>query len=380
MIYLNQSEDSSSALHKTQKRQPAQKTLIKYIDDSSSQINVIAVAVSAKPLIIDEIQLPEKLDYGQVIVRVMSSGICGSQIGEIEGVKGEDKFLPHLLGHEGGGVVEKIGPGVTKIKKGDHVVMHWRKGVGIESATPQYKWDNRVVNAGWVTTFNECAVVSENRLTPIPKEVDFDTAALLGCAVTTGFGVVNNDAKLKIGESLAVFGVGSVGMNIIQGAHLVSAYPIIAIDLYEHKLEQAKKFGATHTINASTQDVAAEVLKIVGSQGVDVAIDNTGNPRVVEMAYDVTAVTGRTILVGVLDKKNKVSLYTLPLHFDKKFFGSHGGKSFPTADIPNYLKIINNAKAKIKEMITHRYKLDNINQALDEMKQGLVGKCIINFT
>src|SRR3990167_4306537 len=103
-----------------------------------------------KPLVIDDITLPDKLEYGQVLVRVISSGICGSQIGEIEGVKGVDKFLPHLLGHEGGGVIEKIGAGVTKVKKGDHVVMHWRKGVGIESATPQYKWDNRVVNAGWV--------------------------------------------------------------------------------------------------------------------------------------------------------------------------------------------------------------------------------------
>src|SRR3989344_6266802 len=122
-----------------------------------------------QPLTVDQIELTTPLEYGQVLVRVICSGICGSQIGEIEGVKGEDKFLPHLLGHEGGGVVEKIGPGVTKIKKGDHVVMHWRKGVGIESATPQYKWDNRVVNAGWVTTFNEWAVVSENRLTPIPQ-------------------------------------------------------------------------------------------------------------------------------------------------------------------------------------------------------------------
>jgi S-(hydroxymethyl)glutathione dehydrogenase/alcohol dehydrogenase len=333
-----------------------------------------------KPLVIDDIQLPDKLEYGQVLVRVVSSGICGSQIGEIEGVKGPDKFLPHLLGHEGGGVVEKIGPGVSKVKKGDRVVMHWRKGVGIESATPQYLWGKTKVNAGWITTFNEFAIVAENRVTAIPDDVDFETAALLGCAVTTGFGVVNNDAKLKIGESLAVFGVGSVGMNIIQGASLVSAYPIIAIDLYDHKLEQAKKFGASHTINAANQDVAAEIFKIVGSQGVDVAIDNTGNPKVVETAYDVTSVTGRTVLVGVLDKKNKVALYTLPLHFDKKFFGSHGGGSFPTADIPNYLKIVKTAKAKIKEMITHRFTLDNINQALEEIKHGHIGKCVIEVS
>lgn len=333
-----------------------------------------------KPLVIADIKLPEKLEYGQVLVRVVSSGICGSQIGEIEGVKGEDKFLPHLLGHEGGGIVEKISPGITKVKVGDHVVMHWRKGAGIDSATPQYQWGNETVNAGWVTTFNEIAVISENRVTPIPKEIDFEIAALLGCAVTTGFGVVNNDAKLKIGESIAVFGVGSIGINIIQGASLVSAYPIIAIDLYDHKLEQAKKFGATHIINAAKEDAMAEIHKIVGSYGVDVAIDNTGNAKVIETAYEVTSATGRTILVGVLNKKNKVSIYTLPLHFEKQFFGSHGGDSFPTADIPNYLKIIKMAKAKIKEMITHRYTLENINIALKEMKEGNIGKCVINVT
>ena len=333
-----------------------------------------------KPLVIDDIQLPDKLDYGQVLVRVVSSGICGSQIGEIDGVKGPDKYLPHLLGHEGGGVVEKIGPGVTQVKKDDHVVMHWRKGVGIEAPTPQYKWGKSIINAGWITTFNEFAVISENRLTPIPKDVDFEIAALLGCAITTGFGVVNNDAKLKIGESLAVFGVGSIGINIIQGASLVSAYPIIAIDLYDHKLEQAKKFGATHVINATTQDVTAEIQKIVGSHGIDVAIDNTGNAKVIEQAYEVTANTGKTILVGVLDKKSKVALYTLPLHFDKKFFGSHGGSCNPTKDIPNYLKVIGNARARIKEMITHRFTLDNINNALDDMKKGLIGKCVIDVS
>jgi len=333
-----------------------------------------------KPLVIADINLPEKLEYGQVLVRVVSSGICGSQIGEIEGVKGPDRFLPHLLGHEGGGIVEKIGTGVTKVKPGDHVVMHWRKGVGIDSATPQYKWGKTTVNAGWVTTFNELSVISENRLTPIPKDIDFETAALLGCAVTTGFGVVNNDAKLKIGESVAVFGVGSVGMNIIQGASLVSAYPIIAIDLYDHKLNEAKKYGATHVINASKEDVGAEIEKIVGSQGVDVAIDNTGNPKVIELAYEATSNSGRTVLVGVLDKKSKISIYTLPLHFEKELVGSHGGGSFPTADIPNYLKIIKNAKAKIKEMITHRFTLNDINLALSDIKNGNIGKCVIDIS
>ncbi len=340
-----------------------------------------AILVEQKtPLIVDDVELPDKLQYGQVLVRIICSGICGSQIGEIEGVKGPDKFLPHLLGHEGGGIVEKIGPGITKVKVGDHVVMHWRKGLGIESETPKYRWGNTIVNAGWVTTLNELAIVSENRLTPIAKDIDFEIAALLGCAVTTGFGVINNDARLKIGESVAVFGIGSVGLNVIQGASLVSAYPIIAIDLYDHKLEQAKKFGATHIINASKDDVVSEISKIVGSNGVDVAIDNTGNAKVIELAYEVTAAVGRTILVGVLDKKSKVSIQTLPLHFEKRLVGSHGGSSFPTVDIPNYLKLINSASVKVKEMITHRFSLKNINTVLEEMKKGNVGKCVIEIS
>lgn len=332
-----------------------------------------------KPLIIDEIKLPDKLKYGQVLIKVICSGICGSQIGEIEGIKGPDKFLPHLLGHEGGGLVEKIGPGVTKVQNNDHVVMHWRKGKGIESETPKYKWENTIINAGWVTTFNEYAIVSENRITPIPKDVDFEIAALLGCAVTTGFGIINNNAKLKIGESIAVFGVGSIGINVVQGASLVSANPIIAIDLYDYKLEQAKKFGATHIINASKQDVVSEIYKIVGNTGVDVAVENTGKTSIIEMAYDVTSDTGRTILVGVPKFKDKTSIYTLPLHFEKKILGSHGGDGHPSIDIPNYLKFIQADKVMIKEMITHRFTLKNINLALEEIKKGNIGKCMIDI-
>jgi S-(hydroxymethyl)glutathione dehydrogenase / alcohol dehydrogenase len=155
-----------------------------------------------KPLVIAEIGLPETLDAGQVLVKVLYSGICGSQLGEIDGAKGEDKFLPHLLGHEGVAKVLAVGAGVRHVKGADTVVMHWRKGRGIEAVTPKYSWEGRSVNAGWVTTFNEYAIISENRLTSIPGDSDLEVAALYGCAVTTGFGAVLNNAKLKIGESV----------------------------------------------------------------------------------------------------------------------------------------------------------------------------------
>ncbi|OGW33234.1 MAG: dehydrogenase [Nitrospirae bacterium GWC2_42_7] len=332
-----------------------------------------------KPLVIADIEMPKELQYGQVLVRVVCSGICGSQIGEIDGVKGPDKFLPHLLGHEGGGIVIDTGPGVTKVKKDDHVVLHWRKGAGIESQAPKYKWGDKTVNAGWITTFNEYAVVSENRLTPVPNDLDLEVAALMGCAVTTGFGVVNNNAGLKIGESIAVFGAGGIGLNIVQGASLVSADPIIAVDIYDHKLELAKKFGATHLINSSNTDVKEEIFKIAGRQGVDVAVDNTGVVKVIEQAYEVTSSSGRTVLVGVPKSGDKINIYSLPLHFEKTLSGSHGGESDPTIDIPKYVNLYQKGKFDLKSMITHRFKLDDINEAIASMRRGEVIRCIIKM-
>ena len=150
------------------------------------------------PLVIDEVGLPTALDVGQVLVRLHYSGICGSQIGEIDGVKGPDRHLPHLLGHEGSATVLEVGPGVATVQVGDLVVLHWRQGKGIEAVPPVYDCSGLSVNAGWVTTFNEFAVVSENRCTTVPPETDRQLAALFGCAVTTGFGVVENLSLIHI--------------------------------------------------------------------------------------------------------------------------------------------------------------------------------------
>ena len=224
--------------------------------------------------------------------QVLFSGICGSQIGEIDGVKGPDRFLPHLLGHEGTGIVLEVGEGVRTVKPDDKVVLHWRKGSGLESVAPSTSPQIGRVNAGWVTTFNEYAIVSENRVTAIPRDFDADVAALFGCAVTTGFGVINNNAQLKIGQSIAIFGAGGIGLNIVQAAALVSANPIIAVDLFDNRLALARSLGATHLINSSEQDAEAEIRKIVGPQGVDVAVDNTGNVKVIETAYRLTGAAG----------------------------------------------------------------------------------------
>ena len=139
------------------------------------------LAESRKPLILDEITLPEELGVGQTLVKVLYTSICGAQLNEIAAAKGPDKFLPHLLGHEASAHVVETGPGVTYVKPGDTVVLHWRPSQGIQSPTPTYRWRSAKLNAGWVTTFNEYAVVSENRMTAIPADFDLKTAPLLGC-------------------------------------------------------------------------------------------------------------------------------------------------------------------------------------------------------
>jgi Zn-dependent alcohol dehydrogenase len=324
-----------------------------------------------------EIDLPAKIEFGQVLVKICYSGICGAQINEIDAVKGPDKFLPHLLGHEGSGIVEKIGEGVTTVKPGDHVVLHWRKSTGIESVTPKYLWNGKKVNAGWVTTFSDKTIVSENRLTVIPKSFDMRIAPLFGCSVISAFGVVNNDAKIKIGQSVLIFGVGGVGLNVAQAASMVSAYPIIGIDLHDHKINMGKKFGLTHGITKNLDDIKNEIYNIVGDKGADVAIETTGNPKVIEKAYELTAHDGKTILVGV--PNNKISIYSLPLHFNKILKGSYGGDSIPDIDIPRYIRLINQKRMTLENLITHEFKLSDINKALDLFRSGKAGRIIIKM-
>jgi len=333
-----------------------------------------------KPLVIAEIELPTTLGIGQVLVKLHYSGICGSQLGEIDGNKGPDEYIPHLLGHEASGTVIAIGQGVKQVKPDDLVVLHWRKGLGIEGEPPQYLWKGKKINAGWITTFNEYAIVAENRVTAIPLNSDREIAALFGCAVTTGFGVIENNAHVRIGESVVVYGAGGVGLNIVQAASLVSAFPIIAVDLYEGRLSLAKEMGATHLINAKNNNAENTIKEILQNKGLDYFIDNTGNPSMIELGYRITKPQGKVVLVGVPRKGNETNIYTLPLHFGKQLSGSHGGESIPHIDIPRYHQLFTNGRIKLKELITENYSLDEINIAIDRMRSGETsGRCLIKL-
>jgi len=266
------------------------------------------------------------------------------------------------------------------VKAGDRVVLHWRKGLGIEPVPPKYKWDGKIVNAGWVTTFNEYAIVAENRITPVPASSDMPVAALFGCAVTTGFGVAVNNAKVKIGDAVVVFGAGGVGLNIVQAAAMMSAYPLIAVDLHDNRLDLAKRMGATHLINSAKMDARKAILEISGSAGPDVFIDNTGQPAIIEMGYQITKPQGRVTLVGVPRAGNNISIFSLPLHFGKSLSGSHGGEAIPQEDIPRYNSLYQCGKLKLNELITDHFALEDINVAIAGMRSGKqAGRCLIKL-
>jgi S-(hydroxymethyl)glutathione dehydrogenase/alcohol dehydrogenase len=324
-----------------------------------------------------KIQAMSPARYGQVSVQIYYSGVCASQVHEIDGLKGPDPHLPHLLGHEGSGTVLEVGEGVRFVKPGDHVVMHWRPGNGIQSANPTYDWDGKTVSAGSVTTFNSHAIVSENRLTPIPKWFDLRLAPLLGCAVTTAFGAIGNDAQVKIGESVVIFGVGGVGLAAVMAARLTTANPIIAIDLDQKKLDVAQGLGATHVIDARQQDSEHILRSLLGDEGADVVIETTGVRSVIETAYNICSPSGRTVLIGVPDPKDPASIPTLPLHFGKKLIGSHGGSSKPHIDIPRLIRLVEQGKLDLSTIPLTERPLSEINEAISDLRAGMPGRQLI---
>jgi Zn-dependent alcohol dehydrogenase len=331
-----------------------------------------------KPLVVTKVDIPKELKYGQVLVKILYSTICGAQINEYLGTKGPDKFLPHLLGHEGSGIVDHCGPGITTVKKGDRVVLHWRKGDGIQSETPKYRWNGKHINAGWVTTFNEYAIISENRVTTIPDDSDLKTAPLYGCAITTAFGILQNEAHIKSGESMVIFGVGGVGSALIVASKLISVYPIVAIDIHDSKLRKAMKFGATHIFNSEKDDVRGKIKKMFPN-GVDVVVETTGLNFVKELAYELTAPQGKTVFVGVTKEGEKVGIDSTPLHFGKRLVTSYGGSSNPSNDIPRLIQLQQIGRFNLDGMITQEYPLEKINDAFKYMVNSNGLRCLIKM-
>ncbi len=317
-----------------------------------------------KPLIVADVDMPDRLRVGQVRVGVRYAAICGAQINEIDGSKGQDKFLPHLLGHEGVGEVLEIGPGVTTKDVGDRVILHWRPSQGIGSKGPVYNWVGEAVHAGPVACFAEECIVSENRLTQLPGAIYEREAPLFGCALTTAYGVITRDADVKPGDSVLVFGAGGVGLAIMQMAMLVSA------SIYVYEPVSAKAEAAIVRCGATFWN---------GRTVCDVVVDTTGRSDVIAQAYAATKPQGRTILVGVPRHDDPITIHSLPLHFGKVLTGSHGGDSKPHEDIPRLAKLVSAGKLNLDGLVTHEFPLDDINEAIALVRSGEAGRVLLRM-
>jgi S-(hydroxymethyl)glutathione dehydrogenase/alcohol dehydrogenase len=332
---------------------------------------------TGQPLHIETLSIP-RLQPGQVLVDIAYSGLCGSQLLEARGRRGPDRYLPHTLGHEGSGIVLEVGRGVAKVKPGDHVVLSWIKGSGADVPSTVYGSSDGPVNSGAISTFMRRTVTCESRVIPIPDAMPLREAALLGCAVPTGAGIVLNTVKPKAGSSVAIFGVGGIGLSAVLGASLMNAATIIAVDIFDHKLEYARTAGAAEVINARRDDPLARILEITGKRGVDYAIEAAGRTEAMEAAFKaVRDGGGLCVLAGNLAYGERISIDPFDLIKGKQIMGTWGGQTQPDRDIPLYVELYLSEKLKIGLLISHTYPLEDINEALCDLEQGKVGRALI---
>ena len=322
-----------------------------------------------KPLVLVDLEIPP-LKEGQVLVEVHFSGVCHTQLLECRGYRGEDRFLPHCLGHEGSGAVLEIGPGVKKVKPYDPVILSWMKGGGIDSNSTSYLWDNRKVNAGGITTFSRHAVVSENRLTVLPRSFPMNQAALLGCAVPTALGTLWNTAQVGPGQSIAIFGIGGIGLCAVAGASIAGCWPIIAVDIRPEKLDLAKSLGATHVVLAQGQNAPGEILSLCPG-GADFAIDATGRPEVMsQLLQCVRSQGGTAVVIGNARHGERIELDPWQLNLGKRLLGTWGGDNVPDRDFHRYCKLVSSGRLNLEPFLTKTYSLDEANQAIDDLESG----------
>lgn len=321
-----------------------------------------------QPLMFGELT-NERLSYGQVLVKVLASGICGAQLQEIAGQKASGP-MPHPLGHEGCGEVVEIGPAVTRVGVGDRVVMHWRKGEGIESEFPRYRLGGQPITGGKVTTFSEYSVCSENRLTRVPESTPPELCALLGCGLSTALGVIETEAQLMMGETVLIIGCGGLGLNLIRAAKMRLASAIICCDVNESKESAALAAGATDFCCAQ-QNWAAQC---------DVVIDTTGSEIAISKGLECLSPSGRFIMVGQPALGQSVLIPRARNLFNGEgcsIKATQGGQFNPTHDIPRYVQLHQAGLLSLEGIITHRFPLDFINDGIDLVRNGNAGRIII---
>jgi Zn-dependent alcohol dehydrogenase len=331
-------------------------------------------------------------------VRVTATGVCHTDLNAKHGNFVPD--FPILLGHEAAGVIEEVGPGVTSVQPGDHVVVMWTPMCGrcyfcvrgqpylcdanqilglMDDGTSRLSRGGELLFHGINSaTFAEAAILREYAVVKIPDDIPFDIAAVVGCGVLTGVGAAIHTANIKPGESVAMVGCGGVGINVIQGARLAGADPIIAIDTMASKLEMARSFGATHTIDGSQQDAPSQVLMLTEGRGVDAAFEVVGNAMLQKQMYDVTRRGGRCVFVGVAPLADQVSLPAALLTLQEKFVcGCYYGSCDPKRDIPRFLRLHQAGKLDLQGLVTQTLPLEDVNRAFEDMEAGKVIRTVL---
>ena len=334
---------------------------------------------TGKPLLIKNLKIP-KLENNQLLVKIKYSYICGTQMNEISGSKGVDKYLPHTLGHEASGYIVDLGPNVKKFKVGEKVILSWIKKKESSSVNPFYFDEkNKKINSGLVSTFSNLTVVSKDRVYKIPKDLPMDIAALFGCALPTGFGIVFNFLK-KISKNnyIGVYGVGGVGVMAFIALKTLGIKNIYAVDKNKKNLQIVRKLGCKFVGNPKEMEKKI-INKLIDKKNIKYNFEMSGHKIMMEAAIKNLSYNGTMVLAGNTRKGDFIRLNPYDLIFGKKIFGFSGNDVSLEKNIKNYVKIIRKINLKKLRSIFSVYKFKNINKAIRDFKKGTVLRPLIKF-
>jgi NDMA-dependent alcohol dehydrogenase len=353
-----------------------------------------------EPLSIEELEIARPRE-NEVRVKVVASGICHSDYSVAHGILRSP--MPVVLGHEGAGIIEEVGPGVTDLKPGDHVIASLSPSCGncpmcaeakpylcfemsrvmrdstqLDGTKRLRRGEEEVGQLCAIGSFAEQMVIPAGSAIKIRDDAALDTVCLIGCGVTTGFGAAVNTAKIESGDSVAVIGCGGVGLSIVQGARVAGAGTIIAIDPVAEKRDLAQQLGATHAIDPFNEDVAKTVRAITG-KGVHHAFEALGRLDTIRQAWDILRPTGEAYVVGMPSLRETLKVPVLGFFAQRQLRGSVYGSSTPKRDIPKFVDLYKAGELKLDQMITNRIRLDQVNDAFEAMGRGEGARSVIMF-
>jgi S-(hydroxymethyl)glutathione dehydrogenase / alcohol dehydrogenase len=348
-----------------------------------------------KPLTIENVEVAQPIER-EVLVRTVASGVCHSDLHFVDGYY---QFpTPAILGHEAAGIVEAVGPHVTEFKPGDHVIaclsvfcghcsycltgrthLCQSRPVRSPQQPPKLTWNGSPVNQfANLSAYAEKMLVHENGLVKVKNDMPLDRAALIGCGVTTGVGAVLNTARVEAGATVAVYGAGGVGLAVIQGARIAGAGMIIAVDVFEKKLAQARELGATHAVDASKVDPVKTIREMTGG-GVEYAFEAIGLKKAAEQAFECIRPGGTATVIGMIPVGQKLELEGSVFLREKRIQGCSMGSNRFKVDMPKYVDFYQRGLLRLDEMITRRGKLEDVNDAFRAMKAGEVARTVLMF-